>query len=120
MELLRSASIGSLTLFDHAPISISLHPLSFRHEVLGWRLNENILDDVVALKQVSDSISLYFVENSTDDVLLASIWEGNKAAIPHVGRSIRPFVMKLSPIWNCWQMDDFDSPPFPYWIVCSF
>lgn len=40
----------------------------------------NILDYAVALKQVSDLISLYF-SNSIDDVGLASICEGHKAVI---------------------------------------
>lgn len=74
-----SASIGLLTLSDHAPVSIFLHPSSDTKS-WTWRLNENILDDAVALKQVSD-LSPYFAENSTYDRGLASIWEGHKSVI---------------------------------------
>lgn len=82
LESLSGASIGSLTtISDHAPAPISLHPLSSDKQSWTWRLNENILDDSVALKQESDLISFYFVENSTDEVGLAYIWEGHKAVV---------------------------------------
>lgn len=44
-------------------------------------LNENLLDDAVAQKQVSDTISLYFKENMMGEVGMASVWEGHKAVI---------------------------------------
>lgn len=57
LETLSSASIGSITLSDHAPVSIPIHPIA--PETRSWtsRLNENILDDAVASKSVSDAIS---------------------------------------------------------------
>lgn len=39
------------------------------------------MDDVVALKQVSDTISLYSAENLTEDVGIASVWEAHKAVV---------------------------------------
>lgn len=40
-----------------------------------------MLDDVVALQCVSDTISLYFTENSTGEVGKAFVWEGHKAVV---------------------------------------
>lgn len=64
---LSGSSIGSLTISDHAPISYSLAPLSPEVRHCTWQLNENLLDDAVAQKQISDTISLYFKENMTRD-----------------------------------------------------
>lgn len=77
LEFLSAASIGSLTISDHALVSNSLQLLFLGAQSLSWRLNENILDDVVAQKQASDTISLY----STNDAGMASIWEGHKAVV---------------------------------------
>lgn len=60
---------------------MSLHLLSSDTRLCTWRMNKNILDNVVALKQISDSISLYFTEILTDNVGLAYIWEGHKAMV---------------------------------------
>lgn len=70
-----------ITISDHAPVSISLHPLSMEARTWSWRLNDNILDDAVALKQVSDTISLYFAENKPGGVGMGSVWEGHKAVV---------------------------------------
>lgn len=81
LDSLSGVSIRSLRISDHAPVSIALHTLSYDKKSWTWPLNENILDDAVVLRWVSESISRYSVENSTDDVGVASIWEGHKAVI---------------------------------------
>lgn len=81
LDSLSGASIGSITLSDHAPVFISLRPLSAEARTWSWRLNECILDDAVAHKQVLDAISLYFDENTTGEVGMGSVWEGHKAVI---------------------------------------
>lgn len=80
LESLSSASIGSLNISDHAPISPV--PLSQDAGQWTWYLNENLLDDAVALKQVYGTISLYFVENLPGGVTgIVSVWEGHKALV---------------------------------------
>lgn len=71
LESFSSVSIGSLTILDQAPVSISLYPSFPDERSWTWPLNENLLDDVVALQWVLDSISLSFTENSMSDVGLA-------------------------------------------------
>lgn len=78
LDLLASTSIGSITISDHTPVSLSLRPLSVGARTWSWHLNDSILDDAVAVKQVLDTISLYFMENRAGEV---SIWEGHKAVV---------------------------------------
>lgn len=40
-----------------------------------------ILDDAVAQKWISNTISLYFAENKKGEVGMGSIWEGHKAVV---------------------------------------
>lgn len=81
LDSLSGASIGSIMILDHAPVSISLHPVSLDLRTWTWRLNESIPDDAVAQKHVSDTIFLYFAENQTGEVGMGSVWEGHKAMV---------------------------------------
>lgn len=78
LEFLQEASIGTISISDHAPVNVALTlPLS-GHRTWTWRLNVNLLDDEAVVKRVSDTLTHYFRENLTDDVSEGVVWEAHK------------------------------------------
>lgn len=75
------APIGSIMISGHAPVSIFLHALSYDAWSWTWLLNKKILDDAVALTQVSDTIPLYFAKNLMSEARTGSVWKGHKAVV---------------------------------------
>lgn len=60
LELLQLASIGNITIADHAPVLITLALPSGTHRAWLWRLNENLLDGTVVVLGVTDVLTHYF------------------------------------------------------------
>lgn len=81
LDSLAGADIRARTLSDHAPVTAQLDHL---HQGAGewtWRLNENLLDDAIVTRVVTDTISNYFRENGGDEVSPSAVWEGHKAVV---------------------------------------
>lgn len=68
LELLKSLSIGHITISDHAPITVTLAMPTGSHRAWTWRLNENLLDDLVVETRISDTLKTYFWKNTAGDL----------------------------------------------------
>lgn len=67
LELLQSASIGTISISDHAPVMVAFTIPSGMQRAWTWRLNDNLLDDAVVMAEVADTLSHYFRENPVDE-----------------------------------------------------
>lgn len=78
LHAVRTATIGSITWSDHAPICLTfaLHDsLSTRHTL--WRLNESLLQDTDVLEDVIQDLSFYLSTNDTPDCDPGIVWEAH-------------------------------------------
>lgn len=59
LNYVRSATIESITISDHAPITLTFLPVSVGHREMTWRLNKSLLDD----RQISEDLLHKLVEH---------------------------------------------------------
>lgn len=81
LELLQSADIGSISISDHAPVTMAFSLPSGTRGVRTWRLNENLLDDAVVMAEVADTLAHYFAENPVGELSEGTVWEAHKAVV---------------------------------------
>lgn len=81
LPLLRSASIGTASLSDHAPVSISLAIPSLPKCTTNWKLNDSLLSNPVDITLLATAIKQYFLENGSTDTAPSLLWEAHKATM---------------------------------------
>uniref|UniRef100_A0A8C5PL06 exodeoxyribonuclease III n=1 Tax=Leptobrachium leishanense TaxID=445787 RepID=A0A8C5PL06_9ANUR len=81
LEMVRSCKIGPITWSDHAPLLLSLALPNLVRTENAWRLNESLLSDPMTRAEVTASLENYFLENDTDDVTPATVWEAHKCVL---------------------------------------
>lgn len=91
LEKIHSFTIASITISDHAPITVTLLPVSAGHIERTSRLNESLLDDNSVVEALSLKIKTYFEISMPGEVLEQAVWEAHKTVIrgeliPHGSR----------------------------------
>lgn len=67
LPLLHSASIGTASILDHAPVSIRLTIPSLPTHTNNWKLNDFLLSNSVDISLHSASLKQYFLENGSSE-----------------------------------------------------
>lgn len=75
------ASIEPMLLSDHHPITMSLKTPSHHSRSPIWRLDDSILLDMENTNCVSEVLSNYFLENTTDDTPTPVVWAAHKCVV---------------------------------------
>lgn len=78
----KEVAIGSITWFDHAPITLTLRmneqsPGKMRQ----LRLNQSLPEDEIVEAEVIKELQYYFQYNTTPEIDVGIIWEAHKTAI---------------------------------------
>lgn len=81
LELLQSASVGIISISDHAPVTVAFALPTGMQRAWTWRLNDNLLDDVAVWKEVADTLTHYLREDPVDKLNEGVVWEAHKAVI---------------------------------------
>lgn len=76
-----NASIGTISLSDHAPIGLDLRWGPQRPKPWSWPLNESLIKDKVYGAQLEQEMEEFFIRNNTEGVRAARIWEAHKCFI---------------------------------------
>ena len=76
LSLVESATIESITISDHAPISLGVRPVLSGSRERTWRLNEAILDERQNVESLSGTLASYFEINGSDGVSDQVVWKG--------------------------------------------
>ena len=75
---LRDASIGSITISDHAPTSCSIEWGERGPDGWNWKINETLLKDPIYEKQLAREIDTFFDINDLEETSPMYIWEAHK------------------------------------------
>lgn len=78
---LENAEIGSITISDHAPISVTLKTNKNHSQKFCWRLNASLLVDTNIQSQIQTALTKYFQTNNTPNTSPLTIWEAHKSVI---------------------------------------
>ncbi|CAI9617453.1 unnamed protein product, partial [Staurois parvus] len=73
--------IETRTFSDHAPVVMKMGWGRRWTGGLGWRLNEGLLLDEDVVQKIEKEIKIYFKENETKEVSIATVWESHKVFI---------------------------------------
>lgn len=80
LEYVVEASIGIISISDHAPVTVKIKFNEKEYRKGTWRLNEDLIDDV-EVEKIMTEIEQYFSTNDTPDVTKVTIWEAHKAYV---------------------------------------
>ena len=72
--------MGPCAISDHGPICMSVLLKEKRRSTL-WRLNSNILNNLVIRGKLKDEIKLYLDNNDNEEVTPPILWDALKAVI---------------------------------------
>uniref|UniRef100_A0A8C5MCG1 Reverse transcriptase domain-containing protein n=1 Tax=Leptobrachium leishanense TaxID=445787 RepID=A0A8C5MCG1_9ANUR len=81
LSALRSATIGTATWSDHAPVTITLRSPMFKPTAPNWRLNDSLLSDPLVAEEGRQVLTDYFERNAVGDVSSPMVWEAHKCVI---------------------------------------
>lgn len=81
LPFLQSAHIGTATISDHAPVSMTLTMPSLARRSNNWKLNDSLLTNEAEVSILSSYLSQYFKENKPSDTSPSIVWEAHKATI---------------------------------------
>lgn len=79
LPLLRSASIGTASLSDHASVSIRLAIPLLPKRTTNWKLNDSLLSNPIDATFLATAMKQYFLENVSTDTAPSLLWEAHKA-----------------------------------------
>lgn len=81
LPTLCKATIETMVVSDHHPISMTISLSDTDDRTKIWRYDPTLLSDVLAMDQIQTSMKHYFEENATPDVSPLTIWEAHKCVI---------------------------------------
>uniref|UniRef100_A0A8C5PA77 Endonuclease/exonuclease/phosphatase domain-containing protein n=1 Tax=Leptobrachium leishanense TaxID=445787 RepID=A0A8C5PA77_9ANUR len=81
LHTLKTASLGTATWSDHAPIHITLTSPLYRPASFSWCLNDSFLAKESLIEDSEWVLESYFAENATPDISDPVIWEAHKCVI---------------------------------------
>lgn len=77
----KSSDIQAISWSDHVPITLSLALSSGTLRKCHWRLNDFLLKHDPSREDLEKTMTLYFAENNSPEVSIATLWEGHKAVL---------------------------------------
>lgn len=77
----RSAQIRPISWSDHSPILLTLDLAAPNRKPCHWQLNKFLLQHLPSKTKLESTLKLYFLENNTSAVSLATLWEAHKAVL---------------------------------------
>lgn len=81
LEAVISSNIQIVTFSDHAPVTIKLKMEGVHNRNNIWRLNEELIQDAVAVDRIKKELKQYFKKNSSEEITEATVREAHKAYI---------------------------------------
>lgn len=81
LENVLTSTIESITMSDHAPITLTFCPIQMGHLERTWRLNESLLDKEEIVEELGIKIKEYFEINETGEVSEQAVWEAHKTVV---------------------------------------
>lgn len=81
LEDVMEVAIGNMLFSDHAPVSLQIKIGETHTQGLGWRLNEDLLQDKDILERIKEELEWYFKINVPGEVNEATVWEAHKVYI---------------------------------------
>lgn len=63
LEEIKGTDIGTMTFFDHAPVSLQLKIGKRKNWGNSWRLDEDLLHDRTIDKRIKEELEFYFKTN---------------------------------------------------------
>lgn len=81
LSKISAAKIGTQTISDHAPISLTLDLQNSSRRQQTWRLNTSLLSDPTLLPVITNNITDFFKHNNTPGTDPLLVWEAHKCTI---------------------------------------
>uniref|UniRef100_A0A8C5RAT6 Reverse transcriptase domain-containing protein n=1 Tax=Leptobrachium leishanense TaxID=445787 RepID=A0A8C5RAT6_9ANUR len=76
-----SCSIGTISCSDHAPVTLTLRDEYKTFGQSPWRLNDMVLSDETAKRDLASQLESYFELNTCEDLPATTIWQAHKAVL---------------------------------------
>lgn len=77
--LIEQSDIGSITLSDHAPVTLIMQPIRPTEQSFSWKLNCLLFHDPNFIKFLEARTDLYLEFNDNNDTDPRTVWEAYKA-----------------------------------------
>lgn len=78
LSRVRSASIGSITFSDHAPVFVDIDILPQRPKQWQWKLNDSLIQSPEVIEEVARELRNFFSSSAEGECAPLLVWEAHK------------------------------------------